>query len=265
MFVCTVRKRARRARSRELRVDRAIRPPGAAEHTERAYVDVLLACKNADGWRVCAEELSTILAAMWGWGTEARATRRVFIAKLLSVLPLALGRLGALCALAGAPSARARAAFTLSDLQAAMIEKIVTFIDWPSSAGLADVKKPFLVHVLGASEVAEKLAYLFAHQPPWGHKTQVTVVSKEDLPTGAHVLFIAGGFRGDVKDLLKRLNGKPTLTIGSVAGLCAHGIAINLVGAGNRISFEVNRSALARAGLKASYHLLSRARLVDDA
>jgi hypothetical protein len=146
-----------------------------------------------------------------------------------------------------------------------MIEKIVSFIDWPPSAGLADAKRPFVVQVLGASEVAEKLSYLFAHQPPWGHKAQVTVVSKEDNLPAAHVLFIAGGFRGDVKELLKHLKGRPTLTIGSVEGWCAHGVAINLVGAGNRISFEVNRAALGRAGLKASYHLLSRARLVDDA
>jgi hypothetical protein len=50
-----------------------------------------------------------------------------------------------------------------------------------------------------------------------------------------------------------------------MAGMCTRGVAVNLLETHQRIEFEVNRHALKRAGLRASYHLLSRARLVDGA
>lgn len=198
---------------------------------------------------------------MRGQGAEAGATRRAFFLKCLGFCSAAVA--------AGVsttePSVRALAAsqFGTADLQAALIAKITSFIDWPASAGLVSGSSPFLVAVLGASDVTVRLRDLFDQQPPQGHPARVRTIAAPSRSEGAHVLYVAPGFTGDIAEVVRAYERSATLTIGHGMDLCARGLAVNLIEVEQRMGFEINRQALKRAGLRASYHLLARARLVD--
>jgi hypothetical protein len=196
---------------------------------------------------------------MWGDGADAGATRRAFVLKCLGCCAGALGMT------ASSPVARALAAapFGAADLQAALIAKITSFVDWPASAGLVSGSSPFLVAVLGTSDVTARLHDLFERQPPQGHPARVRALSAPSRTESAHVLFVAPSFRGDIAEVAQIYERSATLTIGQGKQLCTLGLAVNLVELDARMSFEINRQALKRAGLRASYHLLARAHLVD--
>jgi hypothetical protein len=194
---------------------------------------------------------------MRGLAAGARAKRRVFLLNCLGLCAAALG-----LSHSAAPRC-ARALFSQSELQAALIAKITSFVDWPASAGLSSASSPFRVTILGASELTEKLRAVFAQQPPQGHPARVRAVEHSGEIDATHVLFIAPGFAGDVSEVVRQFERRATLTMGSASGLCARGVAINLVDANAHLGFEVNRMALRRAGLRASYPLLSRAQTVE--
>jgi hypothetical protein len=221
---------------------------------------------------------------MWGWGANARArfgspadprastagwTRRGFALECLGWSTAALGLI--------APALPARAAashFNAIDLQAALIAKITSFIDWPASAGLESGSSPFLVTVLDAPELALRLHFVFEQRPPQGHPARVRTLEGASDLEATHLVFIAPSYPGDLDQVLRSCERMSALSVGCAAGLCARGVAINLLASNatslargaarvDHMSFELNRHALKRAGLRASYHLLSRALLVD--
>jgi hypothetical protein len=194
---------------------------------------------------------------MRGHAARTRAKRRVFLLNSLGLCAAALGLSP------GRLPRRAHATFSHSELQAALIAKIASFVDWPASAGLSSASSPFHVTILGASDLTAKLRVVFSQQPPQGHPARVRAVESTGEIDTTHVLFIAPSYPGDVHEVVRQFERTATLTMGSAAGLCARGVAINLIDVDAHLGFEINRVALRRAGLRASYHLLSRAHIVD--
>lgn len=186
-----------------------------------------------------------------------RAPRRVFLLSCLGSLYAALG--AAQCA--GPRRAQARVA--PNEAKAALIAKITSFVDWPASAGLNSGSSPFRVAVLGSADLAATLHTVFTEHPPQGHPARIRALEHADEVENAHLLFLAPGYAGDVSEVVRLFERTGTLTMGNAEGLCARGVAINLIGSDHQLGFEVNRVALRRAGLRASFHLLSRAHIVD--
>lgn len=184
-----------------------------------------------------------------------RAPRRVFLIRGLAACAAA-------SSLKIAP-AQARAQLELEEQQAELIAKITSFVDWPASAGLSSGSSPFHVTVLGSSELAQRLRAVFTQLPPQGHPARVRNTESLGEIDFTHVLFVAASRLGEVAEVVQRFERSGTLTMGSAQGLCARGLAVNLTEFQGHLGFEINRVALRRAGLRASYHLLSRAHLVD--
>ena len=65
--------------------------------------------------------------------------------------------------------------------------------------------------------------------------------------------------------MLKRIEGTNILAIGDAPGLGQKGMPINFAQVGENLKFEINQSALARAGLGASSQLLKLAIPVGEA
>lgn len=182
-----------------------------------------------------------------------RAPRRVFLIRGLAA-----------CAAASSLQvSRTRALPELPDREAELIAKITSFVDWPASAGLNSGSSPFFVTILGACELTQRLRTVFVQQPPQGHPARVRSVESLGDIDSTHVLYVAPSRLAEIGDVVQRFERTGTLTMGSAQGLCMRGVAVNLTELDGHLGFEINRVALRRAGLRASYHLLSRAHLVD--
>lgn len=73
------------------------------------------------------------------------------------------------------------------------------------------------------------------------------------------LLFVCSSEKKRVGEILKKLNGKPILTVGDMEGFIETGGMINLVKVGNKVRWEINRGPAKKAGLKISSQLLRNA------
>ncbi|MBW8034595.1 MAG: YfiR family protein [Planctomycetes bacterium] len=74
--------------------------------------------------------------------------------------------------------------------------------------------------------------------------------------TDCQVLFISSSEKKNVKHILKRLSGKPILTVADMNKFVESGGMVNFVKAGKKIRWEVNSTPVKLAGLKLSSQLL---------
>lgn len=74
--------------------------------------------------------------------------------------------------------------------------------------------------------------------------------------TDCEVVFVSSSEKKNVKHILKRLSGKPILTVADMGGFVESGGMVNFVKAGKKIRWEVNSAPVKLAGLKLSSQLL---------
>ena len=153
-----------------------------------------------------------------------------------------------------------------ASLKAAMIQKIAAFVRWPDAPGKDATSAHFVLAVLGDVELSSRLRFLYESQQIGGRTVRVIdVTSVASLPA-CEAVFIGARFADALESLLRSLSKKPVLTLGATPGFAERGVAVNLFvdGASRRLRFEVNRASMESTGLRASYQLLSFARLVGD-
>jgi len=78
----------------------------------------------------------------------------------------------------------------------------------------------------------------------------------------AHLVFIAASEQRQLPAILRELEGRGVLTVGDTPGFAESGVVLNLVMKDQRVRFEANAAAAARARLRLSSHLLRMARMV---
>lgn len=159
--------------------------------------------------------------------------------------------------------ARAQRGGSEASLKAAMIQKIAAFVRWPSAASEPG-KRSFVLAVLGDAELSARLRFLYQREQIDGRPVRIVDVADAAALPACDALFIGAAFADSVESVLRALAKRPVLTLAATPGLAQRGVAINLfVDASQRVRFEINRVSMEGMGLKASYQLLSVARLVE--
>jgi hypothetical protein len=79
------------------------------------------------------------------------------------------------------------------------------------------------------------------------------------------VLFISASERSNLDSILSGIANHPVLTIGDSDGYAEQGVMVNFYLEENKVRFEINREAAARARLGISSQLLKLARIVRQA
>ena len=187
---------------------------------------------------------------------DGRSLRR----RVVTSLAMVLTALACAFPLSGA---RAQRGYGFVDLEAAMLQKIASFVRWPESCGLQKPSGQFVVTVLGGSPLVPRLGFLYAKPGKGMPSVQVRVVSQRSEIGKTHILFVTRAFSEELHQVLDLVGDDPVLVMGDTPGFAARGVAVNLYRDGDRVRFEINRRALESRGLKASYQLLSLARLVE--
>jgi hypothetical protein len=159
------------------------------------------------------------------------------------------------------PPAFSQASYSEESVKAALLEKVVSFLEWATPA---PPSRPLTVAVLGNDALAGELQHLFAERPFAGRKLVVRRVAKPAQAGDADIVVVGGAEARELPNVLKACAREGVLVVGDGPGLAEAGAAINFFREGARLRFEVRPSALKQARIKASYKLLGVARIVGE-
>jgi len=148
--------------------------------------------------------------------------------------------------------------------QAEFIVNIVDDVTWPAGSG-TDSQDAVVIAVVGSSPVTPRLKQLAAEKSGAGKPMKVTEVSPEDNLAACQILFIASDDKAVLAGILKKVDGRPVLTVSDAEYFANCGVMVNFIhgqAGGDKSKFEVNRMTLDLAHLKMSPKLLKLAKLI---
>jgi hypothetical protein len=186
------------------------------------------------------------------WVGDARRSRRrraLLAAALLALLLAPPTR-------AGAPDSDPRA------VKADMLYNFAKFVKWPDSC-FHHTQGQLVFTILGEDALAEALASTLSTRSVNGHPVFVRMVRRAADTAGSQVVYIATSEASRTPEVLRVVQGSPSLTVADTAGFVERGGMVDFSGVSDRVQFEVNQGRAERAGLKISAKLLALARVVD--
>lgn len=168
------------------------------------------------------------------------------IGSCLSAMAITMPWLGS--AFAGPPSE--------ATIKAAFMANVVQFTEWPEKNSPTS-----RVHlcVTGRSPTADALIGLDG-QTAFGRTFSTSVRKRPAEALDCHVLFLAETSSRPPAEWIHELADRPILTVSEVDEFALMGGVIGLYRDGNRVAFDVSISAMHRANLRISAHLLKLAR-----
>lgn len=174
----------------------------------------------------------------------SRGSRRALVAAVFAVL-VVLPR----------PAAAQRT--VENDVKAAYLFNFTKFVRWPADGAAAD---QFRICVVGDQAFAISLDAIIKGESAAGRPLVRVEPGSVDAARDCQILFIGKDAREHGARLLAAVRELPVLTVGDAPTFLDQGGAIRFVRAGERLRFDVNTGAAARAGLEISSKLLRVAR-----
>ena len=151
----------------------------------------------------------------------------------------------------------ARAATAPEDkIKTAIIFKLTKFISWPKKT------QSLTICVLGEGSINNEL-HKINRKSTMGRRLSVTHRNANSpFEKLCDALIIHNIDNTTVKSVLKRLEGKPVLTISDIRSFVDYGGMIGLKRSGKKINFSINNTSATDAGLSISSKLLKLAKTV---
>ena len=205
----------------------------------------------ADWQRPCTSWLLLLMIAKIGaiWAK----THRQVPARLVTAV-------GILASLAGRPTLCAAQPSEL-EVKAAFVLNFLKFVEWPGDRPV-DPAAPFVIVVIGEDPITGTLRASIAGRTVGTHPLIIRTGTQASEAANAHLVFITQSERAQLPSILHALDGRLVLTVGDSPGYAESGVMLNLVVEAQRVRFEANTAAAARAGVHLSSHLLRIARIV---
>jgi YfiR/HmsC-like len=172
--------------------------------------------------------------------------------------------LGALAAIGLFPARSGAQRADVWTLKVAFVERIASFLTWPKDADLERPEHPFIWTFLGKTPLLSRAQTVYAHRRIQNHPVVIRTAEHASEIGPTHVLFIASTCKEDIGRIVARLGVAPVLTVADTPGMARRGVAVNLYEANDKIRFEINRSSLRRARIRASFRLLTLARIIPE-
>lgn len=148
-------------------------------------------------------------------------------------------------------------------LKAAFLLNFARFVEWPANA-FESANSPLIIGILGQDPFGAVLDNIVA-----GKRVESRAIVVKRVPNVAeaarcHLLFISDSRRGDLPDILKRLDAKPVLTVSDMDRFTESGGMIWLKRRQDMIRFDINLQAAEAAKLKISSRLFKLADNLRD-
>ena len=166
-------------------------------------------------------------------------------------------------ALAGHPAcAQAEAATTEDEIKAAYLFNFARFVEWPPRSQAGDAA--LVIGVFDRDGFAATLEIVVRDKTVNGRRLLVKRLTVPQDSRVCHIVFIAAAHRRLLREVFEAANLAGVLTVGESDHFARSGGMINFIKDANRIRFEINVDATARAGLRVSSRLLQLARVVHE-
>jgi hypothetical protein len=141
-----------------------------------------------------------------------------------------------------------------------LLEKICRFVDWPARPN-PGAERPFILAVVGRNPFGDELdAYFLSHKIKGRNVSVKYFRGPADIEI-CDLLFISSSEQARLTDILKFVAKSPALTIGDTKGYAAKGVMLNILRDGDHLGFEINISALKKAGLNVAPSFLGLAKV----
>jgi hypothetical protein len=163
-----------------------------------------------------------------------------------------------------AASARQQPAAPEYRIKAAFLYNFTLYAEWPATA-FESPEAPFVLAIAGRDPFGDELDAAVRGKTVKGRVIDIRRFERAADVTECHLLFITSDEMKSFGQILRRFQGAPLLTVAETENFTSAGGVIRLFVQENKIQFEVNTDAAARAKLKLSSKLLSLAKVVRDA
>ena len=139
----------------------------------------------------------------------------------------------------------------------------VEYVTWPDGSA-TDSNGNVVIGVVGESPIVAALTKGVADKAKEGKKVEVKPLSVDDDLTGCQILFIATDDKAVLAKVLKKVDGKPILTMADAEYFANYGVMVNFIRgeSEDKKKFEVNKMVLDMSRLKMSSQLLKLARII---
>jgi len=146
-------------------------------------------------------------------------------------------------------------------IKARYLSVLPEYIQWPSRSGKATHK--LVIGVIGESPFENHLDDLFALGKPQSKTGKVIYLTNLQGLETCDVIFIPESESDRLFEVLRKVKGRPVLTIGDSPDFARRGVMVNLVLDRDRLSLEVNLTSIRNAGLEVSAHVLKNAKIIE--
>jgi hypothetical protein len=160
-----------------------------------------------------------------------------------------------LLALAARVLAAESAAEVETQVKAAFIPRLASFVTWPA-ASLGASNAPLVIGIFGPDPFGPRFDESLKAERVHGHPVAIKRFS-DALPTGeVHLLFISVSATSRLAEVQRSLGNRPVLTLSDSSGFAEAGGMIGFTKVGGKVRFEINLAAAEAAGLQVSSRLL---------
>ncbi|NND60887.1 MAG: YfiR family protein [Gammaproteobacteria bacterium] len=151
---------------------------------------------------------------------------------------------------------------TVAKIKSAYLLNFLRFTDWPSWS-FDDQTSALRVCVIGTDSLGGILDQTMDDELVHGRPIDVLRVTVDDPLQHCHLLYIAASEESRLNDIVSKLNGSSTLTVGETAGFASDGAMLALNREDDRIIFYANRDAIRAGQVRLSSKILQLAKMVD--
>jgi hypothetical protein len=147
-----------------------------------------------------------------------------------------------------------------SELQVAMIFKILDFIQWPSDSFKSSYKT-FRIGVFGKSPMFDAIRIL-EEETIKDLQVKVELVENINKAKNFHILYVCPREISRISSILTATENAKTLTVSKTAGFAKKGGILNFYEKKGKMRFEINLDRAKKAGFKLSSRMLSLSKIV---
>ena len=152
-------------------------------------------------------------------------------------------------------------AISLEDkIKAAFVYNFTKYIEWVDD----DTTDSFEIGIIGDSDIIFPLQEIAEKELVNNRKIEVIHFQDIQDINSCNILYISASEADELRDILKKIDGRNILTISDSTGFALKGVAINFVIVEGKLKFEMNSNVINEAGLKVSSQLLKLAILVGE-
>lgn len=148
------------------------------------------------------------------------------------------------------------------ELKVNFLYNFAKYVKWPDGA-FEKKDSPIQIAVIGKDPFGDLLEKTLKDREAQNRKFTIARYASLDDLKPCHILFIPKTLK-DRAEILKKIDGWPTLTVGEAEGFAANGGAVNILIDKDRARLEINQEAAEKAKLTIHAKLLKLATLVKS-